>query len=281
MNNTQLKRKYRQLCLHIDEIDLYKTSMEAKKEELELGSYFVTNWGSKTKKVRNDSNFSMNQTSIYRFFQRPSSFHLQPINEGLNSGQSEPPNTQLIDTQQIPTQSEECENFIQPSNIKLKDQALIVHHSYSKELKKDVLSNLEKHEISQTYLIYKRNIPRSTLYDWNQSLSNKSSGTQGRRTLLNHLEAELFDYFLKLRARKLPVSDWTLQTKAKKISKNMLKDPEIELSSKEKAEYEKFEASRGWVTNFKKKISDMQKILYNHLLCCEGRSTGVVERLFC
>ena len=65
------------------------------------------------------------------------------------------------------------------------------------------------------------------------------------------LEDELFLWFVKLRARKLPLRDTDLQKKALIIAKRILVDPEVSLKDAEKEQYIKFCASSGWVDNFK------------------------------
>jgi len=58
-------------------------------------------------------------------------------------------------------------------------------------------------------------------------------------------------WFLKARARQILASQSSLVKKAMKLSKSILFDNEVKLSSTEKEAYTKFEGSNGWVDRFK------------------------------
>jgi hypothetical protein len=67
------------------------------------------------------------------------------------------------------------------------------------------------------------------------------------------LEEELFEWFLVLRARKISVTNTTLQKKARKIKAKILEDDGINAATKNL--YKGFTASDGWTKNFKRRYS--------------------------
>ena len=135
-------------------------------------------------------------------------------------------------------------------------KAIKVKVGYSKELKRDLKNYMKDHSIYQTYLYCNRRVPRSTLYDWFMELKiNKNAKTtqskQGRTTPFLILEEELFEWFLKARARKIIMTQSSLVIKALKICKEILMDENLVLTPDKKEAYTKFGASNGWIDRFK------------------------------
>lgn len=135
-------------------------------------------------------------------------------------------------------------------------KSIQVKAGYSNELKKELKNYMKDHSLYQTYIFCNRRVPRSTLYDWYMEITKPKktgAGKQGRSTPYRILEEDLFEWFLKARARKLIVSQSAFVTKALKICKDILVDENVELLQEERNAHIKFGASNGWMDRFKRR----------------------------
>lgn len=239
--------EYKQAVQDLKELELKQVSLKRKLEEMQ-GQVSMQEFLKKSKK--NDQvpePKEMKQIKIQSFFQQkssPQTFCKEIVQGILNQ----------VAVILWPNQSGDIlANFGNKDSID-ETKRVKIKVSYSTQLKRSAQSYLKEHSLSNTYIHYDRQIPYSTLYDWKKTLKVSASdvkGKSGRKSPFKLLEQELFEWFLKCRARKLLVSQTTLVTKALKIAKSIVTDPSIELSALDKKAYIDFSASNGWVDKFK------------------------------
>jgi len=71
----------------------------------------------------------------------------------------------------------------------------------------------------------------------------------GRKITCKLLDDALFEWFIKQRARQLPVTEDSLTTQARKIKAKLLQRPDTEDQEK----LAKMEFTNGWIDRFKKR----------------------------
>jgi len=75
------------------------------------------------------------------------------------------------------------------------------------------------------------------------------------------MEEDVYNWFLKLRARKVQMTDSGLKLKALKLAKSRLADPELNLPLQEKKALIDFQASNGWVEKFKNRYKITRRFI--------------------
>lgn len=248
---TTIKRKHTeisQLQKKLKEVDLRKEELQLKVDQLQAEVCFE-NAQLKKVKISNANKTAEDpkkQTKLTIFLKKKESSPLEIANEIFD----------FI--------FREAWNVIQPSEdrnhavnvqvpMAIEEKQLKMKVGYSERLKNDVKALLKEQSLARVFIKYNRRIPKTTLWNWKGEI--KPTGKSGRKSLLRILEEELFMWFLKCRARKIMMTQNSLIKKALKLSKTILLDEEVELTTAEKEAYINFGASNGWVDKFKKRYN--------------------------
>jgi len=125
--------------------------------------------------------------------------------------------------------------------------------------------------LDDVFAHFQYRIPRSTLYNWKKSGSEKKK-VRGRRLISPYLESRFFDWFLRMRALKYPVNDQILLDKSSKILENELRRTLHEGMEEKHSVLPNLRLSLGWLQKFKKrnkiilrKITDKAKVDFKKL----------------